>query len=449
MKVKKVLSVLLAGALTAGMTAGCGAGGSSSDSDEGSVYFLNFKPEVSEVWEEIAEAYTEETGVEVKVQTAASGTYEQTLKSEMAKKDAPTLFQINGPIGYAQWADYCLDLSDTELYESLVNKDLAVTDEDGNGVYGMPYVVEGFGIIYNDEIMQKYFALSDKAVDISSAEEIKNFETLKEVVEDMTAHKDELGIEGVFGSTSLKSGEEWRWHTHTLNVPVYYEYEDAGVQDMDELQFTYAENYKNIFDLYINNSCTDAKLLGAKSVDDSMAEFALGNVAMIQNGNWAWNTIKGVDGNVVTEENIKFLPIYTGVEGEEDQGLCIGTEGFLCVNSQASEADQQATIDFFEWVFMSDEGKDYVINDLGFIAPFDTFSEDEVPNDPLAKLVMTAMSDDTLVNPGWVYTTFPSDEFKNNFAADLLQYVQGGMEWDEVVDNLVEDWAYEKAALNE
>jgi raffinose/stachyose/melibiose transport system substrate-binding protein len=78
----------------------------------------------------------------------------------------------------------------------------------------------------------------------------------------------------------------------------------------DKIDFKYANNYKNIFDLYLNNSITDRKLLGAKSVDDSMAEFALGQVAMVQNGNWAWSQIKNVSGNTVKEEDIKFMPIY-------------------------------------------------------------------------------------------------------------------------------------------
>lgn len=446
MKAKKVVAAFLAMVMVVGGTAGCGKKENSSDDGKGSVYFLNFKPEVAEVWEAIAEEYTEETGVEVKVQTAASGTYEQTLKSEMAKNDAPTLFQINGQIGYQNWAQYCADWSDTEIYSHLVNKELAITGEDG-GVYGLPYVVEGYGILYNDAIMQKYFALPDKAVDITSAEEIKNFDTLKAVVEDMQAKKEKLGIQGVFASTSLKAGEDWRWQTHTMNVPVYYEYEEDNVSDKTELEFTYSDEYKNIFDLYLNNSCTDAKLLGSKSVDDSMAEFALGNVAMVQNGNWAWNQMKGVDGNTVTEDNIKYLPIYTGVEGEENQGLCIGTEGFWCVNSKASEEDQQATLDFINWVFTSDEGKAHVVNDLGFIAPFDSFTENEVPNDPLAKLVMKYMNDEELVNPGWVYTTFPSQTWKDDFGAALLEYAQGTKSWDEVKAGAVEEWASEKEAI--
>jgi len=426
---------------TTGETTAETAGGTAAS---GQVYYLNFKPEVSDIWEEIAATYTEETGVPVKVVTAASGTYEQTLMSEIAKTDAPTLFQINGPVGLQNWKDYCLDLSDTDLYSWLLDQSLAVTD--GDGVYGIPYVVESYGIIYNEEIMQKYFALEDKAVDISSTEEIKSFDTLKAVVEDMTAKKDVLEIDGVFASTSFSAGEDWRWHTHLANLPIYYEFKDKGISDAAEIEFSYSDNFRNIFDLYINNSITESSMLGSKSVVDSMAEFALGQVAMVQNGNWAWADIAKVEGNTVTEDNIKFLPIYIGAEGEESQGLCTGTENFFSINSQASEEDQAASIAFVEWLFSSDTGKDYVTNKLGFIAPFDTFADDEKPTDPLAQEVIRFMENDSLTSVSWTFTAFPSQTFKDNFGASLLQYAQGSKEWDTVVEDMVADWAYEKEA---
>ena len=327
MKAKKLIATGIATSMLLLALTGCGAGGNSGksakDTDKGSVYFLNFKSELSSEWEEVAGTFTKETGIDMKVVTAGSGTYEQTLKSELSKKEMPTLFNVNGPIGYQTWKDYCADLKDSKLYEWLTDKDMAITD--GDGVYGIPYAVEGYGIIYNDAIMKKYFALPDKAVDISDTKEIKNFDTLKTVVEDMTKHKDDLGIQGVFGSTSFAPGEDWRWQTHLMNIPVYYEYEADGVDNLDEIKFTYNKNFKNIFDLYLNNSCTEPSMVGSKNVEESMAEFATGNVAMIQNGNWGWAMIYDLDGNVVKKEDIKFLPIYTGVEGEEKQGLCVVT----------------------------------------------------------------------------------------------------------------------------
>lgn len=463
---KKLISAVLCVGMMVSLLAGCGnkddkAPSSESSSQtasqtesqttsnatatgDGQVYYLNFKPEVDAVWQSLAAKYTEETGVPVKVVTAASGTYEQTLMSEIANAQAPTLFQINGPIGYMNWKDYCADLKDTELYSWLLDKNLAVTGEDG-GVYGIPYVVEGYGIIYNNAIMEKYFALDGaKAVSI---DEINSFETLKAVVEDMQAKKEELGIKGVFASTSLTPGEDWRWQTHLANLPVFYEYQDKNITDTDKLEFTYSDNYKNIFDLYINNSVTAPGLLGSKSVDDSMAEFALGQAAMVQNGNWAWGQISGVDGNVVKEEDIKFLPIYTGVEGEESQGLCTGTENFFSINSEASAEDQAASIAFVEWLFSSDTGKAAVTNDLGFIAPFNTFADDEKPADPLAQEVIRFMEDTSKNNVSWNFTSFPSQQFKDDFGAALLEYSAGSTDWDAVKMLVIDRWASEKEAV--
>ena len=363
----------------------------------------------------------------------------------MAKSTAPTIFQINGPRGYANWKNYCKDLKDTEIYNALADKSLAITE--GEGVYGIPYATEGYGIIYNADILDEYFGLDNKKVKINSVDEIKSFADLKAVVEDMTANKEKLGIEGVFASTSLKNGEDWRWQTHLENIPVYYEFQKNNVDltgdGTKEITFEYSENFKNIFDLYINNSLTDKKLLGSKSVADSMAEFALGKCAMVQNGNWAWSQIKNVAGNKVDEEDIKFMPIYTGVEGEEDQGLCIGTESFLCINKNATEEQQKLSEDFLYWLFSSDRGKEFVSEKLDFIAPFTTFDQDETPEDPLAREVIRYMNRDNIKTIPWNFTLFPSQTFKENFGASLLGYAQGNKTFEKVKSDMVADWKKE------
>ncbi len=459
--VKRILALSLAGCMMAGVLAGCSDDSSSGDSENKgaltgdssidtsevkSIYFLNFKPEIADKYEEIAKKYKEEKGIEVKIETAASGEYEKKLTSEMAKSDPPTIFQINGPVGYSNWADYCADLKSTELYNLLNDKSLAVTKDDG--VYGVPYAVEGYGIIYNNAILDKYIA-TDGAV-IKSVDEINSFSKLSEVVQDMTAKKDKLGIEGVFGSTSLKTGDDWRWQTHLMDLPLYYEFNTGDGSSITnclnaaELEFKYADNYKNIFDLYTDNSCTDKNLLGGKTVDESMAEFATGKCAMIQNGNWAWGQISGIDGNKVKEEDVKFLPIYTGVDGEDKQGLCVGTENYFAINSQVDAAQQQASIDFLEWLFTSDYGKKAVTNDLGFIAPFTSFGDNEKPTDPLAKDVLNWMEKDGYTSVAWTFAGIPSETWKNNFGASLLEYVQGQKEWTAVVDDAKADWKTER-----
>ena len=445
---KKTISFILSiiCALSCASLAGCG------EKDSAQVYFLNFKPESASVYEELAKKYEEEKGVKVKVVTAAANNYEQTLKSEIAKSSAPTIFQVNGPVGYEAWKSYCLDIKDSKLYDMLSDKSLAIK-EDG-GVYAIPYVVEGYGIIYNDAIMKKYFALPNKKTDLKSADEIDSFDKLKAVVEDMSKNLSALGIEGVFASTSLSSGEDWRWQTHLLNVPVYYEFAEKNdenadlplaVLDAGEIEYKYAENFENLFDLYINNSVTKPSLLGSKSVADSMAEFALGKAAMVQNGNWAWSQISGVEGNTVKKEDIKMLPLYTGAEGEKGQGICIGTENYLAINKNASEEQQKNSLDFLEWLFGSETGKKYVTEKLGFITPFNTFSEDELPDDPLAKEIARYMNDGSVKNIPWVFTGFPSEAFKKDTGSALLDYVQGDKKWEDVRKIITDKWKSERA----
>jgi len=466
MKIKtRVFGVAIAAALALA-AAGCGGSPSpsttttdtttatdttttSAPAAQGSVYFLNFKPEVADVYDKIVAEYKAETGVDVKVVTAASGTYAQTLTAEIAKSSPPTIFQINGPVGYAQWSDYTADLTNSQIYQHLSDKSLAISAN--GGVYGVPYVVEGYGIIYNDAIMQKYFALPDKAVSITSTDQITSFDLLKQVVEDMTKHKADLGIKGVFSSTSLKPGEDWRWQTHLADVPFYYEFNDDNVDLTQgtpaEVTFKYGPQMQQLFDLYLNNSTTDKSQLGSKTVDDSMAEFALGQSAMVQNGNWAWNQISGVTGNTVQASDVKFLPLYIGAPGEASQGICIGTENYFAINSQVSQADQQASLDFLTWLFSSDKGKQYVTNDLGFIAPFDWFGPSDGPTDPLAQQVLAWMSKPGVTSVSWSpFQVFPSQDWKNAFGADLLSYAQGKMDWTKVSSDVVSSWKSEAAA---
>ena len=437
MKMYKIrIAVLLV--LCIFLLAGCGE----EKENKGMVYYLNFKPEVADVWEEIAEVYTAETGVPVKILTGPSNSNQQTLKAEIAKREAPTIFQVSGPVELEQWKKYCVNLSSTQLYSWLTDPGMALSDE--SGVYGIPYVVEGYGIIYNDAIMQKYFALSGRKSSCNSMEEVNSFQKLKEVVEEMTARKTELGIEGVFGSTSFFVGEEWRWQTHLTNLPIYYEYKDKDVHDLDVIDFSYGDNMKDIFDLYLNYSCTQREQVKTKTVEDSMTEFATGKCAMIQNGNWAWTQIASAEGNIVAEEDCKFLPIYIGADGEETQGICVGTECYLAINNMVDEASQQASIDFIEWLYSSETGKKYVTEELQFITAFNTFAENETPSNPLARQVSEYINDDSRTSVSWNFTTFPGQTYKDEYADYLLKYVMNEVSWEEVKRFVVDGWQEEK-----
>lgn len=445
---KKALSVVLVLLMVMGTVF---AAGSKDKATE--IYFLNFKPEVAEIYEnEIVPAFeAENPGYKLKVVTAASGTYEQTLNSEVAKSNPPVIFQVNGPVGLNNQKAMAADLSSTNFYKILADKSMALK-LDGK-VSAIPYAVEGYGIIYNASIMAKYFALPNKNTKVNSMDEINNFATLKAVVEDMQANKDALGIKGVFASTSMAAGNQWRWQTHTVNVPLYKEFLDdapnanplATGLAQDTITFKYSDNYKNIMDLYTNNSLTAKTLLGSKTVDESMAEFALGQCAMVQNGNWAAGQILGVAGNKVAADDIKFLPIYTGIAGEENFGLCIGTENYLCINKNASPEAQKGADVFLTWLFSSATGKNLVSTKLNFITPFNTFSDNDLPADPLSKEVSKWMNKPGVTSVMWVFNAIPSEVWKDNLGDALLQYFEGKLDWATVKATAVDGWKVERS----
>ena len=414
----------------------------SASADGGKVYYLNFAPEVADQWEALAEQYSEETGTEVQVVTAASGTYESTLKSEMDKSDAPTLFQVNGPVGLETWTDYCYDLKDTEVYKDLASDDFALINEDGS-VSGIAYKIETYGLIYNKTLLNEYFE-TDGAV-VTSVEEINNFDTLKAVVEDITAKKEELGIEGAFTSAGMDSSSDWRFKTHLANLPIYYEYKADGITSTDAIKGTYLDNYKNIWDLYINNATCEPTMISSKSAEDARAEFALGEVVFYQNGTWETSGI--LEEGDLTEDDLGMLPIYIGVEGEENQGLCTGSENYWCVNAKASEEDIQATVDFLTWCISSDEGRTAISKDMGCATPFTTFDDNYAADNVLVNEAAKYVEDGK-TSVTWCFTTMPSENWKDGVGSALLEYAQGTGEWDGVVTAFVDGWATEYAAAH-
>ena len=414
----------------------------SASADGGKVYYLNFAPEVADQWEALAEKYSEETGTEVQVVTAASGTYESTLKSEMDKNEAPTLFQVNGPVGLATWKDYCYDLKDTDVYKNLASDDFALVNEDGS-VSGIAYKIETYGLIYNKTLLNDYFE-TDGAV-VTSVDEINNFDTLKAVVEDITAKKDDLGIEGAFTSAGMDSSSDWRFKTHLANIPIYYEYKADGITSTDAIKGTYLDNYKNIWDLYINNATCEPSMISSKTAEDARAEFALGEAVFYQNGTWETSGI--LEEGDLTEDDLGMLPIYIGVEGEENQGLCTGSENYWCVNAKASEEDIQATVDFLTWCITSDEGRTAISKDMGFATPFTTFGDDYAADNVLVNEAAKYVEDGK-TSVTWCFTTMPSENWKNGVGSALLEYAQGTGEWDGVVTAFVDGWATEYAAAN-
>ena len=434
MKMKKVTAMSMAALMAATMIPSVPVMADGG----GKVYYLNFKPEQDEAWQNLAKAYTEETGTDVTVVTAASGQYETTLQSEMAKSDAPTLFQVNGPVGLKNWKDYCYDLKDADITKELTSD--AYELKDGDAVDGIAYVIESYGLITNKTLLEKAgYTLDD----------IKSFDDLKKVADDIQARKDEIGVKGAFTSAGMDGSSDWRFKTHLANLPIYYEYKDKGIDSTDAIEGTYLDNYKQIWDLYITDSTCEPGLLSSKTGDEAESEFGMEEAVFYQNGTWEYSNLTNEDnGYLVTAEDMSMMPIYIGVDGEENQGLCTGSENYWCVNNQASAEDQQATLDFLEWVITSDEGRDSMANVMGFTTPFDTFADGYTADNVFIQ-ADAAYTKAGKYSVTWNFSTIPSETWKDGVGSALLEYAQGTGDWDGVVTAFVDGWKTEYDATHE
>ncbi|QRG86653.1 ABC transporter substrate-binding protein [Bulleidia sp. zg-1006] len=434
---KRLFKLGMASLMAATMLVGCGKAPTANKKPKGKVYYLNFKPEADAQWQELAKLYTKETGVPVTVLTAASGQYEPTLKAEMAKTDAPTLFQVNGPVGLAGWKDYCYDLSGSKIVGELSSNDFTL--KDGKAIAGVAYTVETYGLIYNKKLLAKAGY---------KQEDIKSFADLKKVVEDITARKKSLGF-AAFTSSGMEGSSDWRFKTHLANLPIYYEYLADGISTTDAIKGTYLANYKNIWDLYINNSTVAPTQLSVKKGDDAVAEFVKGAAVFYQNGTWAYNDITAVG-----DDNLGMLPIYIGAQGEEKQGLCTGTENYWSVNKKAKQEDIQATLDFMNWCVTSETGIKALCGaegampsgeaGMGLVTPF----KKNLKSKNRLVTIANEYVEKGFTPVSWNFTTMPSETWKNGVGSALTTYAakQTDANWGAVKKAFVEGWVAEVKA---
>ena len=428
---KKLLSVALCATMVAGLLAGCGSSSKSdkaSSDSKGSVYWLNFKPEADEALQGIAKTYEKENGVKVKVVTAASGNYNSTLTSEMGKSAAPTLFVVGNQAAVKTWDDYCIDLKDTDVYKELSTDAFNLKDENGK-VASMGYCYESYGIIVNKKLLKKAgYEITD----------IKDFASLKSVAEDIHKRADKLGFDA-FTSSGMDDASSWRFTGHLANMSLFYEGRDDGWKEAPaEIKGTYLDNFKNVWDLYINNSKYDKKTLASGGYDGD-AEFKKGEAVFYQNGTWEYDALK----KSISDDDMQMIPIYCGVEGEEKAGLCSGTENCWAVNAKASKADQKATLEFMKWLVTSKEFTKVMADQFGAI-PYKKAAD--------SGNVFLKNANDLLeagnYNVDWSFNYTPNvDEWRASLVAAMNKYDAGGS-WDDVKTAFVQGWATQYKAAN-
>ena len=444
-KTKKILALALSAAMALSLLAGCGggdkpAGGSNAGNpssagtptgggETGRVYWLNFKPELDETAQQLAKTYTDKTGVPVQVITAASGTYQQTLTAEMDKSAPPTLFNIGNSAGVADWGEYAMDLTGTAIANELSTDAYNLYDAAGKLV-SIGYCYECYGIIVNPDLVQKAGHTMD---------EIKDFASLKAVVEDIHANAATLGFDA-FTSCDMDGSSSWRFTGHMANLEYYYEQEGTTWTECPAtISGKYLDNFKNLYDLCINNSLTAPSDL-ATGGHDAAQEFMDGKAAFTVQGSWEYAKY------APAVPNATMIPYYCGVSGEEKAGLNCGTENCWAVNANVSEADQKATIDFMVWLVSDPDAAGKMVEQLG-VLPYK--SAPESANGFLADAAEYTANGCYVMN--WATNYQPNvDEYRRGLVAALNQYNadQSAANWEQFRTAFVDGWAAQYAAVN-
>ncbi|MBR1496138.1 MAG: ABC transporter substrate-binding protein [Oscillospiraceae bacterium] len=430
--------VLVLGLAACGSSGGSSSGGGSAASSggsgsaaSGSVYWLNFKPELDETASALAKSYTEKTGVSVKVVTAASGTYSQTLLAEMDKSAPPTLFVIGNQAGVRDWKDYALDLKGTAIANELSTDAYNLYDETGKLV-SIGYCYECYGIIVNPDLIAQAG---------HSMDEINNFAGLKAVAEDIHARAGELGFDA-FSASDMDDSSSWRFTGHMANLEYVYEEREAGAVWTEcpaTITGAYMDNFKNLFDLCINNSTVAPNTL-ATGGHDAENEFKTGKAAFFVNGSWEYSAVSE------SVPNATMIPYYCGVAGEEKAGLNCGTENCWAINSKASAADQQATMDFMVWLVSDPEASAAMVKELG-ILPYKNAPESS--NGFLNDAARYTANGCYVMD--WATNYQPNvDQYRAGLVAALNQYCadQSDANWASVRTAFVDGWATQYAAVN-
>ena len=417
---KKIIALLLACLMIVGMFAGCAK--KPAGDEKGSVYYLNFKPEFNDALTALAKKYTEKTGIEVKIVTAASGDYNNTLTSNI--KDV-TIFNIGNTAALADWDEYALDLTDSAIAKELTTNDFNLYNAEGK-LKAIGNCYESFGIIVNTKL------LKDAGYELS---DITDFASMKAVVEDIHARAAELGFDA-FTTSGLQDSSSWRFSGHLATLPLHYEGVKSSVATITGEKL---DLFKNVWDLYINNAAADPTTLTGES--DAAAEFKAGKAVFYQNGTWEY---AGLIEAGMTDDQLAMIPIYCGADTDKNAALCSGTENCWAINAKASAADQKASIDFLVWLVSDAEASKVYVEQLGAV-PFKNCpaSSNKFVADGNAMLAAGKTS------ISWAFNYTPNvDAWRATVVTALAAYSAGTADWNTVVTAFVDGWAYEYGVVN-
>ncbi len=427
---KKLMSVLLAGAMVASLVA-CGETAADTTSDSAPaetqestdttateapadtaaeapaadasasqepVRLLNGKPEINDQMQALAAKYAEETGNVLTVETIGGDTNASDELKKMYQADnMPDIFVIEANQA-STWDGMLADLSG----EAWTEKTGFELINDNMGTIGFPYTVEATALGYNADI------LAAAGVDPAT---LTSPDAWRAACETLDSKKDELGITAVFGWCAEPANLGWSSGTH-----VFGQYLDAGLKaddttyidllndggKIDEARMTKFAEFIGMMNEY-----SDPDLLVDGTYDAQVAGFKEGKYVFITQGNWC----------VTSPEDVSFECGFAPYAFEDGINTIIaGPPSYWVAYSDGNVDGAKA---FFNWC-AGDSAQNILVNDAGLVSPFDDCQYEAV--NPFYKSMKSYI--DAGNYSGW-HTMLKKDGLQNETCQVFADYAKG------------------------
>ncbi|GGA71487.1 sugar ABC transporter substrate-binding protein [Ornithinibacillus halotolerans] len=406
---KLLISLITIGLLI--VLAACGSNddnnseGSNGDSDGKKITIFQSKVEISDALEELAKEYEEETGVEVEVWGTTGDDYFQQLQIRLNSDQGPSIFSLQHVKEAERVESYVYDLSNEDYVGNIApNMELKLEDK----IVGIPYGVEGFGLVYNKDLV--------------STEDVKDLDSFVSTLEKL----DGEGINGLG-----LSQEAYFLIGHISNYP--FSLQDDHFDFIDRLtagEVTMAETaefqeFGKFFEAIKEYAVNPLEV----NYDKEVGDFAAGKSAMIHQGNWAYGLLADFD----FDFEVGMLPFP--LNGNDK--LAVGVGNNWAINGTKDEAEINAARDFLEWLHTSETGKRYIVEDFGFVPAMTNIEATEL--DPLSQAVLEASNSGETIP--WAQNYYPANVVTNDFTPAAQDFfLNEDMTGQEFIENLDKAW---------
>ncbi|UOQ44823.1 ABC transporter substrate-binding protein [Halobacillus salinarum] len=364
------------------------SGGSSDEAsgDGKSITIFQSKVEISDQLEELAKKYTDETGVKVEIWGTTGDDYFSQLQIKLNSEQGPSIFTLGNEREAEKLKSYLYDMSDRDYVKNIA-PNMAL--KQGDKLVGIPYGVEGFGLVYNKDLV--------------SPEDVKDYDsfvsTMKKLkgedVNPISLSQEAFFLIGHMSNYPFALQDDYKSYIDKLSAG------DVSMADTEEFQEfgkfmeaikTYAPNPMDV------------------TYDEEMGDFATGKTAMVHQGNWSYGMLSDYD----VDFDIGMMPFP--LMGNDK--LAVGVGGNWAVNGNKSEEEIKAANDFLEWLHTSETGKKYIVEKFGFIPAMTNIEANDL--DPLSQAVLDASNSGETIP--WAINYYPAGVIQNDLTPAAQQF---------------------------